>query len=60
MAVRHLIHTTGDVVLVMGEDGAVRAYIARRDGSLEERTPVDLLAYAVRTGRAEEIEVSRD
>jgi hypothetical protein len=53
MAVKHLIHTLGDVVMVMAENGSVRAYIVQRDGSLEERTPVDLLAYAVRTGRAE-------
>lgn len=46
---RHLIHTHGDLILVMGTDGQVRGYEVEADGSLTEVRPA--LALAVREGR---------
>lgn len=44
MTIRHLIHTHGDLILVMGTDGRVRAYEVEADGDLTETEPGAALA----------------
>ncbi|GIM88863.1 hypothetical protein [Paractinoplanes toevensis] len=46
---QHLIHTHGDLILVMGTDGQVRAYEVEADGSLTEAKPA--VALALRESR---------
>lgn len=41
MAVEHLIHTAGDVVLAMARDGKVHAYVVQPDGRLEARSTLN-------------------
>jgi hypothetical protein len=47
--IQHLIHTPGDLIVVMGDDGRPRAYEVEADGSLTEKDAAAAVAlYSAR------------
>jgi hypothetical protein len=47
--IQHLIHTPGDLIVVMGDDGRPRAYEVEPDGGLTEKSAASAVAlYSAR------------
>lgn len=56
MVDRRLVHTSGDVVLVMADDGSVRGWRVLEDGALEE---VDPALASIKVERLASVKVER-